>query len=193
MPRAVIWCRLSCYAPRIIRRTSWNEASGYLAARKQRYPIQLSASEREELEKLVRRGHHSARIICRAQMRLWSDQGKDRSGNCGTGEGDPADRRRNSAVLDDRTHPSRSSAPRRARPPSEKPITHNPHLLEPPSYSLVRIDALPIWTRRGQPLFHVLPDQAWTLFQRDNILKILRVELPTCVTECVLVEANALA
>lgn len=45
-------------------------------ARKQHYPIQLSNSEREELEKLVRKGHHSARIIRRAQMLLWSDQGK---------------------------------------------------------------------------------------------------------------------
>lgn len=45
-------------------------------ARKQHYPIQLSDSEREELEKLVRKGHHSARIIRRAQMLLWSDQGK---------------------------------------------------------------------------------------------------------------------
>jgi DNA-binding CsgD family transcriptional regulator len=45
-------------------------------ARKQHYPIQLSDSEREELEKLVRKGHHSARIIRRAQMLLWSEQGK---------------------------------------------------------------------------------------------------------------------
>lgn len=45
-------------------------------ARKQHYPIQLSDSEREELEKLVRKGHHSARIIRRAQVLLWSDQGK---------------------------------------------------------------------------------------------------------------------
>jgi hypothetical protein len=72
-------------------------------------------------------------------------------------------------------------------------MTHIPHLLEPPCYSLVRIDALPIWTRRSQLPFYVLADQAWTLLQRDNILEILRVELPAWVTEGVLVEANALA
>ena len=42
-------------------------------ARKQHYPIRLSDSEREELEKLIRKGHHSARLIRRAQMLLWSD------------------------------------------------------------------------------------------------------------------------
>lgn len=45
-------------------------------ARKQHYPIRLSDGEREELEKLVRTGRQSARIIRRAQMLLWSDQGK---------------------------------------------------------------------------------------------------------------------
>ena len=45
-------------------------------ARKQHYPIRLSADEREALEKLVRTGRQSARIIRRAQMLLWSDQGK---------------------------------------------------------------------------------------------------------------------
>jgi transposase len=45
-------------------------------ARKQHYPIRLRDDEREELGKTVRTGHHSARIIRRAQMVLWSDQGK---------------------------------------------------------------------------------------------------------------------
>lgn len=45
-------------------------------ARKQHYPIQLSDGEREELGKLIRMGRQSARIIRRAQMLLWSDQGK---------------------------------------------------------------------------------------------------------------------
>lgn len=45
-------------------------------ARKQHYPIQLSDEEREELEKMVRTGRHQARLIRRAQMLLWSDQGK---------------------------------------------------------------------------------------------------------------------
>lgn len=45
-------------------------------ARKPHHPIQLSDSEREELESLVRKGHPSARLIRRAQRLLWSDQGK---------------------------------------------------------------------------------------------------------------------
>jgi transposase len=45
-------------------------------ARKQHYPIQLGDDEREELEKMVRTGRHQARLIGRAQMLLWSDQGK---------------------------------------------------------------------------------------------------------------------
>lgn len=45
-------------------------------ARKQHHPIRLSDDEREELEKMVRTGRHQARIIRRAQMVLWSDQGK---------------------------------------------------------------------------------------------------------------------
>lgn len=45
-------------------------------ARKQHYPIRLTEDERKELEKLVRKGQHAARIIRRAQIVLWSDQGK---------------------------------------------------------------------------------------------------------------------
>jgi transposase len=44
--------------------------------RKQHYPIRLSDDEREELEKMVRAGQHQARVIRRAQMLIWSDQGK---------------------------------------------------------------------------------------------------------------------
>jgi transposase len=44
--------------------------------RKQHYPIRLSKDEREELEKVVKTGQHQARMIRRAQMVLWSDQGK---------------------------------------------------------------------------------------------------------------------
>jgi hypothetical protein len=40
----------------------------------------------------------------------------------------------------------------------------------------------------GEPPFYVLPDRTKTLFQRDNILEILRVELPGCVTEGMMVE-----
>lgn len=45
-------------------------------ARKQNFPIVLSASEREELERIVKTGRHSARERQRAQTLLWSDAGK---------------------------------------------------------------------------------------------------------------------
>lgn len=45
-------------------------------ARKQNYPITLSHDEREELEKIVKTGRHSARERQRAQTLLWSDEGK---------------------------------------------------------------------------------------------------------------------
>ena len=45
-------------------------------ARKQEYPIQLSDMERAELEAIVSKGRHSARVIRRAQTLLWSDVGK---------------------------------------------------------------------------------------------------------------------
>jgi transposase len=44
--------------------------------RKQNYPVQLSAGEQAELEAIIRKGQHKARIIRRAQMLLWSDEGK---------------------------------------------------------------------------------------------------------------------
>lgn len=45
-------------------------------ARKQNFPIVLSESEREELERMVKTGRHSARERQRAQTLLWSDAGK---------------------------------------------------------------------------------------------------------------------
>ncbi len=44
--------------------------------RKQDYPIRLSEIERIELEDIVRKGEHKARVIRRAQTLLWSDRGK---------------------------------------------------------------------------------------------------------------------
>ena len=43
---------------------------------KQKYPIQLSEIERIELEGIVKKGQHKARVIRRAQTLLWSDDGK---------------------------------------------------------------------------------------------------------------------
>jgi len=45
-------------------------------ARKQNFPIVLSEVEREELERIVKTGRHSARERQRAQTLLWSDAGK---------------------------------------------------------------------------------------------------------------------
>lgn len=44
--------------------------------RKQDHPIQLSEIERLELQDIVRKGQHKARVIRRAQTLLWSDAGK---------------------------------------------------------------------------------------------------------------------
>ena len=44
--------------------------------RKQDYPIKLSEIERIELEDIVRKGQHKARVIRRAQTLLWSDARK---------------------------------------------------------------------------------------------------------------------
>jgi transposase len=44
--------------------------------RKQHYPIRLSDDERQDLEKMIKKGKHQARLMRRAQMLLWSDQGK---------------------------------------------------------------------------------------------------------------------
>ena len=44
--------------------------------RKQTYPVQLSAEEREHLWTMSRTGKQSARVMQRAQILLWSDAGK---------------------------------------------------------------------------------------------------------------------
>jgi DNA-binding CsgD family transcriptional regulator len=43
---------------------------------KQKYPVTLSEAEKAELEAVVKRGKHSRREIQRAQMLLWSAEGK---------------------------------------------------------------------------------------------------------------------
>ena len=45
-------------------------------ARKQEDPVKLSDAERTELEAIVSKGRHKARVIRRAQTVLWSDAGK---------------------------------------------------------------------------------------------------------------------
>ncbi len=45
-------------------------------ARKQEDPVKLSDAERAELEAIVSKGKHKARVIRRAQTVLWSDAGK---------------------------------------------------------------------------------------------------------------------
>ena len=44
--------------------------------RKQKYPIELSAEEHSYLESITRTGKHSAKVIRRAQILLWSNAGK---------------------------------------------------------------------------------------------------------------------
>lgn len=44
--------------------------------RKQSYVVNLIDEERNELERIVKTGHRSARVIRRAQTLLWIDQGK---------------------------------------------------------------------------------------------------------------------
>ena len=44
--------------------------------RQQKYPVQLTDEEREQLRTITRTGNHSARVIQRAQILLWSDAGK---------------------------------------------------------------------------------------------------------------------
>lgn len=44
--------------------------------RNQDFPVKLSASERRELESIVRTGRQKARVRQRAQILLWSDAGK---------------------------------------------------------------------------------------------------------------------
>jgi transposase len=45
-------------------------------ARKQRYSIELSETDRQELEGIVKKGQQAARVRRRAQTLLWSDAGK---------------------------------------------------------------------------------------------------------------------
>lgn len=44
--------------------------------RNQNFPVKLSASERSELDGIVRTGQQKARVRERAQILLWSDAGK---------------------------------------------------------------------------------------------------------------------
>jgi Homeodomain-like domain len=44
--------------------------------RQQKYPVRLTDEEREELGKIRRTGKQSARVMQRAQILLWSDEGK---------------------------------------------------------------------------------------------------------------------
>jgi len=44
--------------------------------RQQKYPVRLTDEEREQLRTITRTGKQSARVIKRAQILLWSDEGK---------------------------------------------------------------------------------------------------------------------
>lgn len=44
--------------------------------RQQKYPVKLTSEEREYLRSLTRSGKQSARVMSRAQILLWSDEGK---------------------------------------------------------------------------------------------------------------------
>lgn len=44
--------------------------------RQQKYPVNLTNEEREYLRSMTRTGKQSARVIARAQILLWSDEGK---------------------------------------------------------------------------------------------------------------------
>lgn len=44
--------------------------------RKQKYPIELSVEEQSYLETITRTGKHSAKVMRRAQILLWSNAGK---------------------------------------------------------------------------------------------------------------------
>ena len=47
-----------------------------MRGQKQKYPVALSEAEVEQLTQVVERGKHSRREIQRAQMLLWSAEGK---------------------------------------------------------------------------------------------------------------------
>ena len=44
--------------------------------RQQKYPVRLTDEQREALSKITRTGKQSARVMQRAQILLWSDEGK---------------------------------------------------------------------------------------------------------------------
>lgn len=44
--------------------------------RQQKYPVRLTEAEREQLRSITRTGKQTARVIQRAQILLWSDEGK---------------------------------------------------------------------------------------------------------------------
>lgn len=44
--------------------------------RQQKCPVRLTDEEREQLRSITRTGKHSARVMQRAQILLWSDEGK---------------------------------------------------------------------------------------------------------------------
>ena len=44
--------------------------------RQQKYPVRLTEEEQEQLRSITRMGKHSARVMRRAQILLWSDEGK---------------------------------------------------------------------------------------------------------------------
>lgn len=44
--------------------------------RQQKYPVRLTDEEREQLRTITRTGKQSARVMQRAQILLWSDEGK---------------------------------------------------------------------------------------------------------------------
>src|SRR5690606_38945473 len=44
--------------------------------RQQKYPVRLTEEEREQLRAITRTGQQSARVQRRAQILLWSDEGK---------------------------------------------------------------------------------------------------------------------
>jgi len=44
--------------------------------RQQKYPVRLTDEEREQLRSITRSGKQKARVIQRAQILLWSDEGK---------------------------------------------------------------------------------------------------------------------
>jgi hypothetical protein len=45
--------------------------------RRQKYPVRLTDEEREQLRAMTRTGKQPARVIQRAQIVLWSDEGKE--------------------------------------------------------------------------------------------------------------------